>query len=95
MLLISQNSNFATYVTDKVLDSDFVSDIGATNSRTIVFNNLVKRPTQVAYIPEHNQWVTQAVQSITINNNSVTVTVIAYGFISTNYARVGGRLVYR
>ena len=91
----SQISNFATYVTDKVLDSDFASDIGATNSRTIVFNNLVKRPTQVAYIPEHNQWVTQAVQSININNNSVTVTVMAYGFISTNYARVGGRLVYR
>lgn len=91
----SQISNLATYVTDKVLDSDFASDIGATTSRTIVFNNLVKRPTQVAYIPEHSQWVTQAVNSININNNSVTVTVMAYGFISTNYARVGGRLVYR
>ena len=93
--VISQISNLATYITDKVLDSDFASDIGATTNRTIVFNNLVKRPTQVAYIPEHNQWVTQAVQSITINNNSVAVTVIAYGFVSTNYARVGGRLVYR
>ena len=91
----SQISKFATYFTDTVIDSDFASDIGATNSRTIVFNNLVKRPTQVAYIPEYNQWVTQVVQSININNNSVTVTVMAYGFTSTNYAKVGGRLVYR
>lgn len=93
--ITTQISKFATYFTNTVIDSDFASDIGATNSRTIVFNNLVKRPTQVAYIPEYNQWVTQVVQSININNNSVTVTVMAYGFISTNYARVGGRLVYR
>lgn len=93
--LSSQISNIEPFISDKVITDTFASDIGVTKSHTITFTNLLKQPTQVAYVPEHNQWVSQAVNSITINNRSVTVSFTSYGFISTNYARAGGRLIYR
>lgn len=93
--IVSQISNLATFITDKVLSNTFASDQGTTTTQTLTFSNLLKQPTQVLYCPEHNQWVTQAIQSITINNKSVTVVLTTYGFMSTNYARVGGRLLYR
>lgn len=93
--LSSQISNIEPFITDKVITDTFASDLGVIKSHTITFTNLLKQPTQVAYVPEHNQWVSQAVNSITINNRSVTVSFTSYGFMSTNYARAGGRLIYR
>lgn len=77
-----------------MLTGTFSSDQGITKSHTLNFTNLLKQPTQVIYVPDHNQWVTQAINSITINNKSVTVTIMSYGFMSTNYGRLGGRLIY-
>lgn len=92
--LVSQNSNLAIFATDRVSTEAFSSDQGTTKTHTLNFTNLLKQPTKAIYVPDHEQWATQVVSTITINNNSVTVSLTSYGFMSTNYARVGGRLIY-
>lgn len=96
--IISQISNFANkiwYKSPAVSTPDFQSNVGLFTAKSLIFNNLNITPTEVVYVPTINQWVTQVVGTPTISGNSVTVGVSCCGFLSSQFCKAGGYILYR
>lgn len=96
--IVSQISNFANKIWHKsptVSTPDFQSNVGSFTAKSLIFNNLNITPTEVAYVPTINQWVTQVVGTPTISGNSVIVGVSCCGFLASQFCKAGGYILYR
>lgn len=96
----SQISNLAKkswYKSSMVRTPEFQNTVGQFTSKTLVFNNLAITPTEVAYIPTVNRWITQDfhADSVSISGNTVTINVLCCGVVDSQYSQAGGYILYR